>query len=140
MAERMVRANGLEISKDGRMLYIAGWAEEKLTRLSRSEPAQKDVVKLGFRPDNVRMSADGSVIFAAGHTDKNGRSITEPRQPLTETSNIARIDPRTLEVRRIFQHPAMEGFVATTTAIQIGNEMWLGSNRGERIAYFPAPK
>jgi hypothetical protein len=133
--------NGLEISKDGRWLFIAGWAEEKLTRVSRGQPPiQKEVIKLGFRPDNVRMSLDGSVIFAAGHTDKDGRSITEPRDPLRETSNVARIDPRTLEARRIFTHPAMAGFVASTTAIQIGDEMWLGSQRGERIAYFPAPK
>lgn len=133
--------NGIEASKDGRWLYIAGWAEEKLTRLSRGRtPVQKDVVKLGFRPDNLRMSLDGLAILAAGHTDKDARSIVEPREPLRETSNVARIDPQTLEVRRIFQHPAIDGFVASTTAIQIGNEMWLGSARGDRVAYFPAPK
>jgi hypothetical protein len=132
--------NGLEISKDGRWLYVAGWAEEKLTRVSRGRsPIQKDVIQLGFRPDNVRMSPDGSVMFAAGHTDKDGHSIKEPREPLRERSNVARIDPGTLKFQRIFQHPAMEGFVASTTAIQIGNEMWLGSQRGERIAYFNCP-
>lgn len=133
--------NGLEISKDGRWMFIAGWAEEKLTRISRGRtPIQRDEVKLGFRPDNVRFSADGSVLFAAGHSDKDGRSIVEPREPLNETSNVARIDPQTLEVRRIFQHKAIDGFVASTTAIQIGNEMWLGAQRGDRLAYFPAPK
>ena len=131
----------MEISKDGQWLYIAGWAEEKLTRLSRGRtPIQKDVIKLGFRPDNVRLSLDGSVLFAAGHTDKDGRSIVEPREPLRETSNVARIDPKTLEFRRIFQHPAMDGFVASTTGIQIGNELWLGSQRGDRIAFLPMPK
>jgi hypothetical protein len=34
----------------------------------------------------------------------------------------------------------MDGFVASTTAIQIGEEMWLGSQRGDRIAYFPTPR
>jgi hypothetical protein len=134
-------SNGLEISRDGHWFYIAGWAEEKLTRLSRGQtPVKKDVVELGFRPDNVRLTADGSQLFAAGHTDKDGRSINEPREPLKETSNVARINPRTLEFQRIFQHPAMDGFVASTTAIQIGDEMWLGSQRGDRIAYFPAPR
>ncbi len=128
--------NGLEISKDGRWLYIAGWREEKLTRLSRGQtPVQKDVVAVGFRPDNLRMSPDGLVIFAAGHGN-----LQTPREPLRETSNVATIDPQTLEVRRIFRHPAIEGFVASTTAIQIGNEIWLGTHRGERIAYFPAPE
>jgi hypothetical protein len=133
--------NGVEISKDGQWLYIAGWAEEKLTRLSRGRtPIQKDVIKLGFRPDNVRLSLDGSVLFAAGHTDKDGRSIVEPREPLRERSNVARIDPRTLEFRRIFQHPAIDGFVTSTTGIRIGNELWLGSQRGDRIAFLPMPK
>jgi hypothetical protein len=134
-------SNGLEISKDGQWMYIAGWAEEKLTRLSRGKtPVQKDVIKLGFRPDNVRFMPDGSLLFAAGHTDKDGKSIVEPREPLRETSNVARIDPKTLEFRRIFQHPAIDGFVATTTGVQIGDELWLGAQRGDRVAYLPMPK
>lgn len=133
--------NGLEISNDGRWLYIAGWSQEKLTRISLNEtPVQQEVIDLGFRPDNVRMSLDGSVIFASGHTDKNGQSITDPREPLRETTNVAAIDPDTLEFRRIFEHTAIDGFVAATTAMQIGDEMWLGSYRGDRIAYFPAPE
>ncbi len=133
--------NGLEVSTDGRWLYIAGWREEKVTRVSRGQtPVQIDVVQLGFRPDNLRMSADGLVLFAAGHTDKDGQSIVDPREPLRETSNVATIDPQTLEVERIFEHPSMEGFVASTTGIQIGDELWLGSQRGERIAYLPAPQ
>lgn len=128
--------NGLEVSADGRWLFIAGWREQKLTRLSRGQtPPSKDVVPLAFRPDNLRMSLDGTRIFAAGHGN-----IQEPRQPLRETSNVATIDPGTLEVRQIFEHPAIDGFVASTTAIQIGDEMWLGTHRGERIAYFPAPE
>ena len=133
--------NGLEISRDGRWLYIAGWREEKLTRVSLDQtPVQVDIVQLGFRPDNLRMSIDGTALLAAGHTDKDGQSIVEPREPLLETSNVSKIDPETLEVERIFEHPSMEGFVASTTAIQIGNELWLGSARGERIAVAPVPE
>ena len=124
--------NGLEISADGRWLYVAGWREEKLTRLSRGRtPVEKDVVEVGFRPDNLRMSLDGSVIFAAGHGNY--------RTP-EETSNVATIDLETLDVQRVFRHPLIEGFAASTTAIQIGNNIWLGTNRGEMIAYFPAPE
>ena len=134
-------ANGIEVSPDGEILYIAGWAEEKLTRLSRGRtPVEKDVIQLGFRPDNVRMALDGSVIYAAGHTDKDGNSITLPREPTLETTNVAAIDPETLEFERIFVHPAMNGFIASTTAIRIGNELWLGSYRGDRLAYLPAPE
>jgi hypothetical protein len=133
--------NGLEISKDGRWMYIAGWAEEKVTRISRGRrPIERDVIDLGFRPDNLRMSDDGTVILAAGHTDRDGNSITDPREPLTETSNVAVIDPETLEFRRILEQPALAGFVASTTATRVGDELWLGSYRGDRLAYLPMPE
>ena len=60
------------------------------------------------------MALDGSVIFAAGHTDKDGNSITLPREPTLETTNVAAIDPETLELERVFVHPAMDGVVAVT--------------------------
>ena len=133
--------NGIEVSEDGRTLYVAGWAEEKLTRLSRGvTPVSKDVVQLGFRPDNLRMALDGSVLYAAGHTDRDGASITLPREPTLETSNVAVIDPQTLEFERVFTHPAMNGFVSSTTAIRIGDELWLGSYRGDRLAWLPMPE
>ena len=133
--------NGIEISADGQFVYIAGWAEEKLTRLSRGmTPVQKDVIPLGFRPDNFRMALDGSVIFASGHTDKNGNSISGEREPTLETTNIAAINPETLEFDLILVQPAIPGFIAATTAVQIGDELWLGSYRGDRLAYLPMPE
>lgn len=123
--------NGLEVSDDGRWLYIAGFAEAKMTRLSRGQtPMQKDVVELNFRPDNLRMSLDGSTIFAAGPGN-----IQTPRDTSVESSNVAIIDPDTLSVKTVFEHPFIDGFFASTTAIQVGDEMWLGTYRGERIAY-----
>ena len=117
-------------------MYVAGWREEKLTRLSRGRtPVEKQVVPVGFRPDNLRMSADGSVILAAGHGN-----VREPRDLPRETSNVAEVDPQTLEVRRIFQHPHIDGFGGSTTAIRIGGELWLGTYRGRMIAYLPAPE
>ena len=57
------------------------------------------------------VSPDGSVIFAAGHGNY---------QTPEETSNVAMVDPQTLDVQRIFRHPRIDGFEASTTAIQIG--------------------
>ena len=121
------------------MTWRGAWPDPTSTVSCPTDPGgdrpetsvQKDVVELGFRPDNLRMSLDGSVIFAAGPGN-----IQTPRDVSQETSNVARLDPQTLEVEQIFEHPFIEGFAASTTAIQIGNEMWLGTYRGERIAYF----
>jgi len=125
-----VGPNGLEISAAGDRLYVAAWMAEQLLSLSRGEPeVHKEVVQLGFRPDNLRMAPDG-LIYAAGHTD-----FGLP----TEGSNVARIDPETLEFERIFQQPYVEGFAVSTVAIPVGGDIWMGTNRGNRIAFFPAP-
>lgn len=125
-----IRPNGLEVSDDGTWLYVAGWQDERVIRLSRGQPdVQKDMVQIGFRPDNLRRAPDG-LIYAAGHTN-----FQEP----SEAFNVAWIDPETLEFERILQHPVIEGFAASTTAIPIADELWLGTNRGRMIAYMPRP-
>lgn len=125
-----IRPNGIEISAGGEWLYVAGWQDERFIRLSRGRtPVEMDAVQIGFRPDNLRM-APGGRIYAAGHTDF---------QTPSEAFNVAWIDPETLEFERIFHHSVIEGFAASTTAVPIGGEIWLGTNRGERIGYFPAP-
>lgn len=125
-----VRPNGVEISADGKWIYVAGWMDERFVRLSRGQtPVQQDMVQLGFRPDNLRMAPDG-VIYATGHTDF---------QLPTEAFNVATVNPETLEFERIYQHPLVEGFASATTAIPVGDDIWLGTNRGGMIGYFPAP-
>jgi hypothetical protein len=47
--------NGLEISKDGKWLYIGAWGSQAVVRLSRGQsPVKRDSVPVGFRVDNVR--------------------------------------------------------------------------------------
>jgi hypothetical protein len=129
-------ANGLEVSGDGQMLFINGWEQEKLTRLSRgSGPLKKDVVKLPFRPDNIRWSPDRSLLYTSGMGN-----VQTPRELTTETSNVFQVDPKSLAIKRLFSHPYIKGFGASTTAVKIRDEMWLGTYRGEMIPYLPFPK
>ena len=121
-------ANGLEISKDGRLLYVAAWGSQNFFRLSRGQtPVRRDVVPLGFRVDNVRWAPDGSLLAA-------GQGGAAPAQ----TTNVVRIDPASLKVQEIIRHPNSPEFGAGTVAVQIGKEIWVGSFRGDRIAIFPA--
>ncbi|HVH27347.1 MAG TPA: hypothetical protein VM818_11320 [Vicinamibacterales bacterium] len=121
-------ANGLEISPDGQWFYVAAWGSQSFFRLSRGQtPAKRDSVPLGFRADNVRWAPDGSLFVA-------GQGGTAPEQ----TSNVVKIDPITLRVTEVIRHPNSPEFGAGTVAVQVGNEIWVGSFRGDRIARFPA--
>ncbi|HEV8318336.1 MAG TPA: hypothetical protein VGQ10_13065, partial [Vicinamibacterales bacterium] len=57
----------------------------------------------------------------------------------TETWHVGKIDPKAMRVQELLKLPYKEGFVAATVAVQIGKEIWIGTNRGDRIGHFPAP-
>ena len=119
--------NGLEISKDGKWLYIGGWGSQSFIRLSRGQtPVKRDGVSVGFRLDNLRWAPDGTLLAA-------GQGGTAPSQ----TSNVVKVNPTTLKVEELIRHPDIDGFGVSTVAIQVANELWLGSVRGDRIAIFP---
>lgn len=119
-------ANGIEVSKDGKWLYVAAWGSQSFVRLSRGQtPVKRDMVPLGFRVDNIRFAANGSIL-AAGQGQ--------------QTTNVVRIDPETLKVTELINQPNTASFGAGTVAIPIGNDLWVGSFRGDRLAIFPASK
>lgn len=133
--------NGIEVSKDGRWLYVNLWPARQVMRLSRGQtPVQKDVVDLSFQPDNIRWQADGT-LFAAGHGGPSMQRVIEClRQVCPDaTSNVARIDPETLKVQQLITYPANERFYASTSALQVGKEIWIGTITGDRIARYPIP-
>lgn len=124
-------ANGLEVSKDGKWLYVAAWGSQSFFRMSRGQtPVKREDIPLGFRVDNIRWAADGSLLA----TGQGGAA------PGTQTTNIVKINPNTLKVQQIITQPNGESFGAGTVAVEVGKELWVGSFRGDRIARFPLPQ
>lgn len=121
-------ANGVEVSKDGRTLYVAEWGSQSFFRLSRgTHPPKIDSIPLGFRVDNVHWAPDGSLLAAGQYTDLNG-------------SRAVKIDPGTLQVTTLVDQPRTPGFVPASVAVEVGKEIWLGLSIGShRIAILPAP-
>lgn len=119
-------ANGLELSDDGETLYVAAWGSRSFFRLSRGEtPPEREDIDLGFRIDNIHWADDGTLIGAG--------------QVGQQRWKVVKIDPETLEVREILSRPDNPGFGAGTTAIEVGETLWVGSYRGNRIAIVPQP-
>jgi sugar lactone lactonase YvrE len=123
-------ANGLEISNDGKWFYVAAWGSQSFFRLTRGQtPPKRDEVPLGFRVDNIRWAADGSLLAA-------GQGGT----PQAQTSHVVKINPQTLAVRDVIREPATPGFGAGTVAVEVGKQIWVGSFISDRIAIFPATR
>ena len=123
-------ANGIEISKDGKWFYMGGWGNQTFIRFTRGQtPVKRDEVPVGFRLDNLRWAPDGSLLAAGQEVPARGIA----------TSRVSKIDPNTLNVREVVRYPYNDVFSLSTGAIQVGQEIWVGSVRGDKIARFPAP-
>lgn len=121
-------ANGIEISPDGRTLYVAAWGSQSFFRLSRGDKEPKrDEIPLGFRVDNIRWAADGTLLAA-------GQAIVQGQPPATV---IVKIDPQTMKSTEILRQAPVGGFGAGTVAVEVGKTLWVGSYTGDRLAIFP---
>jgi hypothetical protein len=117
-------ANGVELSADGKTIYMAAWGSQSFVRLTRGvTPPKRDEIPLGFRVDNLHFARDGSLLAAGQITD-----ATPP------TSRVVKIDPKTLAVQDLLNLPGDTDFAGSTTAIEVGKDLWLGAYRGNRIA------
>jgi hypothetical protein len=122
-------ANGVELSADGETLYVAAWGSQSFIRLTRgAKQPKRDEIPLGFRPDNIHFARDGSLLAAGQITDAGNRM-----------SRVVKIDPRTLAVKDVLARRDDAAFAGNTTAIEVGDRLWLGSYRGDRIRVVPAP-
>jgi hypothetical protein len=69
-------ANGLELSDDGKTLYVAAWGSQSFFRLSQGQtPAERQEISLGFRVDNLHRARDGSLLRAG-----QGQGRSDDRQ------------------------------------------------------------
>ena len=133
-------ANGLEISADGKWYYVAQWGNRAFMRISRGQtPVARDEISLGFRVDNVRWAPDGTLVVAGqGGPDTaifRGRGAGAGG---VATSTIGKVDPRTMKYQPIIDYPTSPAVSFATVAVQVGDEFWVGSAFGDRIARYPA--
>lgn len=118
-------ANGVELSDDGRTLYVAAWGSQSFFRLSRgATPPVRDEIPLGFRVDNIHWARDGS-LYAVGQAGQSWKAV--------------KINPSTLAVTEVMTQPDTPAFGAGTAVVEVGNTLWVGSFRGNRIAIVPLP-
>lgn len=106
---------------------------------SRSFGSRASTAKLDFLPDNIDYAPDGS-LFVTGQN-------ANPKQILIDCSGgncrhdttIVKLDPVTMGTRVVARLPANATFSDGTTAVQVGDTIFLGSYRGDSVAYMKAP-
>jgi hypothetical protein len=138
-------ANGIEVSADGREFYVASSGLSTVVAYSNNNPARqlRTTQLLEFIPDNLHWASDGSLITAGLVADYaacgNARGPAEfdlvvfaacPR-PFV----VRAIDPQTMEGKDLARGPADARFSNITLALPVGEELWIGTFSGDRVAY-----
>lgn len=127
-------ANGIEVSKDGKWIYVAAWGSQEVVRFSRGTgPLKKDVVKVGFCPDNIRWSPDGKLLIAG----QNAALGSPGRFPAFKGWTVIKLDPDTLKFATVLKDDGQNPMQNVSVAFEADGTLWLGSFAGNRVAYKP---
>src|SRR5580658_10283403 len=125
--------NGILSSPDGRWLYINAYGSREIYRVPISGHGKRSVVKVDFCPDNLRWAPDGSIFVT-------GQFIDAKTMNGLHGWATVRLDPKTMAVTPVVKEAGLKVFDDATSAVQVGDTLWFGTFRGDRMAYMPAPK
>lgn len=138
--------NGIEVSADGREIYVASSGLQTIVAFSHSNPARqlRTTQPLPFTPDNVHLAPDGRLVTAGmandvpecGGPPGPAHDIEKLSQCPRPTIAVA-IDPATMRDTVIARTAATSSFSNATMVLPVGSQAWIGSFSGDRIARAP---
>jgi hypothetical protein len=125
-------ANGIELSPDQRWLFVAAIGSGEVVRYDRNaKPLAKQAVKVDIRPDNLRWGASGKLYTVGGNL-----AAAECASPPCATGwSVYEIDPQTMQATRVAGADPAATLQGASTALPIGNEIWIGTFSGDRVGY-----
>lgn len=118
--------NGIELSADGRYLFVAAFGGHAIVRFDRGpNPGPRKAVAVDVTPDNLRWTQAGTLLTVGGNlTPMTGWAVYKIDTSAMTASKVGGAD----------QNAALQG---ASTALQVGNEIWVGTYSGDRVGYFP---
>ena len=133
--------NGILVAPGGATLFVAGYTEQTVAKLSLASGASASKVAVPFNPDNLRWSPDGTILATGQKAEPAQVQITCVSNPTVETcevpTGVSEIAPGRLRATTVFEREGDENFGAGTSAIVVGSELWIGSFRAQRLLRVP---
>jgi len=128
------RANGIEVTPDGKYFFVAVTGTSAIMRYELADTTKTPWSKvLPWRTDNVRWGPDGKLLLAGPGADPGCTPTPQARCPMV--IGVGALDPATLTVTDVKRGPAEPAFQGLSSALIVGNELWLGSYMSDKVAY-----
>lgn len=127
--------NGIAITDDERFVYVAAFGTAEVVRFDRSStPPAIERLPITVAPDNIHWSTDGTLYATGGNVTATcggpecgiGWSVIEVVPSVMTASRLTGVD----------ETAAMQG---VSSALSVGNEIWIGTYGGDRLGILPKP-
>jgi len=125
--------NGVDTTADGKWLFVNLWAEQKILRVDLDGIEDPVTVPIDFMPDNIHRMADGKFLIA-GHISTPEILFAGKREHCPVDWAVAILDPRNMGIEYILWEKGNPTFSDATGAVQVGDQIWISTYRGDRIA------
>jgi hypothetical protein len=135
--------NGIEVSADGREIYVVSSGFQTIVAFSNSNPVRqlRTTAQLPITPDNVHMGPDGQLLTAGMKNDvPECGGPPGPEHSLNRLATCPRgsiaiaVDPATMAHRVLVETPALPVFSNATMVLPAAGRYWFGTFRGDRVA------
>jgi hypothetical protein len=128
--------HGIEVSRDGEWLYLVLHRPKgSLVRVPARGGVPQTLLQSDVMPDNLRWGEDGRLYMTGFFPEELKECLDRPATVCDIGFVVTQIDPVTLETREVFRTHGIKGaFGAGTTALQVGEQLWVGTWFGDRIA------
>jgi sugar lactone lactonase YvrE len=127
------RPNGIDVSPDGRYVYVAAATREVIRFDRGTTPIGKVAVTTPMRPDNIHWDGSGKLL-SAGPNPADSTACASP--PCEAGWTAIEVDPETLAITPLGGADGSASMQRASAAMRVGAEIWVGSNE-DRIARFP---
>jgi predicted SnoaL-like aldol condensation-catalyzing enzyme len=120
--------NGIELSADGRFVYVAAFGGREVVRFDRGpDPVTAVTIPVDIVPDNLRWSSRGTLLSIGGRVAPDtGLAIVEIDPAAMSSSPRALID-------------ASAALQSASTALEHDGEIWIGTPGGDRVGILRLP-
>ncbi len=132
--------NGIETDPLNRYYFVNAWGSKELVRLGRGQrPVERKVAKTGFLSDNNAWTWNGKLIVVGQATSVTDlfTCLSSPADFCATPFKALEFDPQTLKSRELIDDAHPKSFGGGTSPLPVGNELWVGSFRSDRIARYP---
>jgi hypothetical protein len=132
--------NGVEAAVDGSAVWAAMWGDHRIVRFPLKGQEAPAVLPVDYMPDNLRWGSDGRLWSAGQAGTPQGMTDCLMTAGCRLSYSIMRIDAASAKATPIVHPDTLALFDGSSVAMQLGDELWMGSLHGDRIAILPVPK